>query len=93
MEFLNIFLPILLYILGAVLLLSLIILVVKLIDTVDKTNLLLDDTKKKIESLNGVFNIIDTVTDSMSLISDKIVETVFNLIGKIFNKKKKEGNE
>jgi len=88
------FFPIILYLLGSVLLVILIILGTKLIETVNKTNAILDDAYNKTKSLNGLFNAIDAVTDTLTMLSDNVVGTITSVIGKIFNKKsKKEINE
>ena len=84
------FFPIILYLLGTVLLVVLIILGVKLIYTINKTNQILDDAYNKTKSLNGFFNAIDSITDSLSNLSDSIVSNVTGIIGKLFNKKKKK---
>ena len=84
--------PIVLYVLGAVLLITLIILCVKLMATVDKTNKLLDDAYNKSKSLNGIFDAIDSLTDTLTSISDSIVSTVSTVIGKLFKKNKKIDN-
>ena len=89
MEFLHSFLPIVLYIFGIVLLIVLIILGIRLIQTIDRTNRLLDDVEEKVHSLNGFFHLIDTITDNLSFLSDKIVDTVSNVITRIFKRKKK----
>ena len=65
----------------------------KLIDTINKTNEVLDDLEKKAKTLNGVFSTIDSVTDTVSLISDKLVEGITSLIGKIINIKNKKKKE
>lgn len=83
------FFPIILYLLGSVLLVVLIILGVKLIYTVNKTNEILDDAYNKTKSLNGLFNAIDSVTDTLSNLSDSIVSNITGIIGKVFNKRKK----
>ena len=90
MEFLNVLLPILLYVFGITLLIVLIVLGIRLIQTIDRTNRLLDDVEKKVTSLNSFFNIIDTITDNLSFISDKIIDTLSNVITGLFRKKKKE---
>ena len=82
--------PIILYLLGSVLLIVLIILGVKLIYTVNKTNEILDDAYNKTKSLNGFFNAIDSLTDTLSNFSDSIVSNITGIIGKVFNKRKKE---
>ena len=90
MEELYQFLPIVIYILITILLVVLIILGVKLIETVNKTNAVLDDLEKKSKSLNGIFSTIDSVTDTVSMVSDKLVEGVAGLIGKAFSFRKKK---
>lgn len=90
MEFLNAFLPILLYIFGIVLLIVLIILGIRLIQTIDRANRLLDDVEDKVNSLNGFFHIVDTITDNLAFLSDRVVGTISGFISKIFRRKKKE---
>lgn len=83
------FFPLVLYTLGSILLVILIILGIKLIKTVDKTNMILDDAYNKTRSLNGLFNAIDHVTDALSSINDSIVSAVSSTIGRLFYKDKK----
>lgn len=87
------FFPIILYLLGTVLLIVLIILGLKLIYTINKTNEILDDAYNKTKSLNGLFNAIDSITDSLSNLSDSIVTNVTGIIGKIFNRRSKRERE
>lgn len=89
MEELLMFFPIVLYILGSILLVILIILGLKLINTINKTNEILEDAYNKTKSLNGFFNAIDSITDTLSNLSDSIVSNVTGIISKVFNKKKK----
>lgn len=91
-EMLQIF-PVILCLLGSVLLVVLIILGVKLIYTVNKTNEILDDAYNKTKSLNGFFNAIDSITDTLASINDSIVVNVTNVISKIFPKKKNKKKE
>ena len=84
-------LPLVLYFLGSILLVVLIILGVKLIITMNKIENVVDDISSKVKSLNGLFSIIDTTTDKLALISDKVVDGVSSVIKKVF--KRKEGNE
>ena len=93
MEELLKYFPLVLYILGAVLLVTLIILCVKLIHTVDKTNMILDDAYNKTKSLNGIFNAIDSITDTLSSISDTIVNALSGTLGKLFTKNKKKDED
>lgn len=81
--------PIVLYVLGSILLVVLIILGIKLIKAVDKTNEILIDTYNKTKSLNGFFDMIDTLTDTLSNLSDNLVCGITNVIGKIFHRRSK----
>ena len=90
MDFLMMVLPVILYVLGIVLVAILIIIGVKLIYTIDKTNQILDDIENKSKSLNGVFEIVDSVTDSLSIISDTIVDGLVGLVSRIFKRKRRE---
>lgn len=85
--------PFVLYTLGTILLIVLIILGIKLIKTVDKANVLLEDAYNKTKSLNGLFHVIDSVTDTLSSISDSIVGNLTAVIGKVFHRKKRRMEE
>ncbi len=93
MEFLQALLPVILYSLGIVLVIVLIILGLKAIETLTKMNALIDDAQNKLNSLNGFFNIMDTVTDKVSVITDTVVSTVTSVITSIFKKRKKKKEE
>lgn len=82
-------LSVILYVLGSILLVVLIILGIKLIKTVNKVNDVVDDIDTKQKKLNGVFDIIDTATDTLSIMSDKVVGTIVNVLSGIFSRKKK----
>ena len=90
MELFCLFMPIILYFLGAVLLVVLTLLFVKLIDTVEKTNFLLDNITAKAQSLDGLFDAIDSVGETISSVNFKLISTVTNIFEKIFHKKKKK---
>ena len=92
MEFLNILLPTLLYIFGIILLIVLIILGIRTIELLDKINKLTDDINDKVSSLDNLFSVIDRTTDGISLISEKIINSVSNLIINLVSRKRK-GNE
>ena len=93
MEALMEVLPVILYLLGSVLLVVLIVLGVKLINLIESVNTLVDDVQAKSASLNGFFNVIDNVTDTLAGLSDKFVNTVETVVGKIFRKKNKKLSE
>lgn len=86
-------LPIVIYLLLIVLLIIGIILGIKCIITMEKIDTVVDSVNKKVESLNGVFNIIDYTSDKLSLFTDRIVDLGGNLFNKIFLKKKKKKHE
>lgn len=64
-----------------------IIICIKLLYTIDKTNDVLTDLEKKLKSVDGVFTTIDKITDTVSTISDSFVSKSLMLLDKIFKKK------
>ena len=86
-------LPIILYVLGSILLVILIVLGIKLINTMNKIDNVVDDINVKVNKLNSFFAVIDYATDSLSTISDRLVDGVSGFIGKIFGRKKKKRKE
>ncbi len=85
MEFLGVILDSLLI----VLVIILIVLSLKALDTLNKVDAILDNTKKKLESLDGVFNLVDTVSDKLTLVTDTVIGSIVSFITSIFNKKGK----
>ena len=85
----NTFLLMILYILGAILLVILIVFVIKLISTVNRVNGILDNIDNKMSKLDNIFKIVDTMTDSLALFSDKLVDGLSNIIRKLFKKNRK----
>lgn len=90
----NSFLIMILGMLSSILLVILIILGIKLINTVNKIDNLIDGVENRLNKMDKMFGIVDTITDSLTLVSDKIVDGIMNLIKKVFTKKdrKEEGN-
>ncbi len=82
--------PIILYLLGTFLLVIMIILGFKLIRMIDKTNAILDNAYNKIESLNGIFKVIDSFTNVMSSINDRVIHNITNIMNKFLNNKKRK---
>ena len=93
MDFLNEVFPIILYFLGAVLLVVVIILITKLISTVDKVNILLDDVEEKSQSLNGLFDAIGKVGDTLSAANNRVTGFIAGVASKLFKEKKKRKKE
>jgi len=86
-------LPGILYLLGAILLVVLIILVIKLIKTVTKVNKVASEVEAKVDSLNGLFNVIDNATDKLSFVSDRFVDLIAGFFTGWFKKKKNKNIE
>ena len=93
MDFWLSFLPIIIYALIIIILVVGIILGIRLINTADKLNDLLDDTKGKVDSLNGLFNVIDFTTDKIANFSDSIINLTSRLVSHVGKKKKKYEEE
>ena len=72
------------------LLVVLIILGVRLIQILDRAEKVIDNVEEKVNSLNGLFYVIDKTTSSIDLISTKVVSSIVNLISKIFGKDNEE---
>ncbi len=87
------FFPILMYILGSILLVCLIILVLKLMYTVDKTNKILDDVESKVKSLDGLFSAIEKTSSTISSIGDRVLDKIFSITNWFRKKKKIEKEE
>ena len=81
---------IILYLLGSILLVVLIILGIKLINTMNKIQNVVDDINKKVDSFDGLFSIIDNTTDKLALLSDKMLDGVTFLLKKIFKPRKRK---
>ena len=92
-KFLQALLPVIIYILLIVLIIIGIIIGIRAIQTMRKLDKVVDNVNDKVESLNGLFNIVDFTTDKISLITDKVVDGASNLIGSIFKKRKRNKYE
>lgn len=88
MSFLLEFLPIIIYILLIIILLIGIVLAIKCLITLDKVEKVVDNVNEKVKALDGLFHIIDTTTDRIVLITDKVIEGITSLIVSLFATKK-----
>ena len=68
----------------------LIIVCVKLIYTMDKVNVLLDDAYRKLKSVDGIFSAIDTVSDTITVVGESVIGKALLIVDKIFKRKNKE---
>ena len=64
---------------------------IKLIKTLKKVDIVIDDVNTKMNKVNGVFDIIDRTTDYACSISDKIITAISNFINGLL--KKRKGND
>ncbi len=93
MEFLNLFLPVLLYILGIILLIVLIILGIRLIQILNRVDSVIDNVEKKINSFNGFFSIVNKATDGFMMIGDTVIQSILGIFSKIVNRNKNKKNK
>ena len=93
MDFWLSFLPIVIYVLLIILLIIGIILGIKSIITINKVEKVVDDVNEKVESLNGLFQIVDFTADKLVSITDKVVDGVSTLASKLLFRKKKNKEE
>lgn len=90
MEYLNDLFPVILYFLLIILVIVLIVLVGRVIGTLKKVDQVVDDVNRKVNKLDGLFEVIDNATDTLSIMSNRIVSIITNGIDKLFTKKKKK---
>ncbi len=84
------YLQFLLYVLGAVLLGALIVLVIKVVYSVNRVNSILDSVEHKMKTVDKAFGAVDRLVDSFSMVTDKVVDGIANGINKVFSHKKKK---
>lgn len=77
-------------ILTAIFLAFLIILCIKLLYTVEKTNIILTDIEKKLNSVNGLFEAVDNMKNAITTVGTTVFDYILHWVHQIFNKKEKE---
>lgn len=92
-EVLSAYLPIMVNILLCVLIIFLIIICIKIIKTMNKLETIVDDVDRKVQSLNGVFRIVDGVTDKLSALTEVISDSIILFFRGLFKRKKKNIKE
>ena len=80
----------LLYILGAILLGALIVLVIKIVYSVNHINAILESVEMKMKTVDKAFGAVDRLVDSFSAVTDKVVDGIASGISKVFSRKKKK---
>ena len=80
-------------ILIVILLVTAIVFLINGIQTLKKANKAVDDVNHKLASLDGFFSVIDSSTDFIVGMNDKLLSMIGNITNKIFKKKEKDKNE
>ena len=80
-------LPVIFYILGAILLVALIVLTIKLTITIHKIDKVVDNITEKVTALDGLFSVVNAVSNKFTFITDKVVNIIYSLIEKITKRK------
>lgn len=87
------YLLVLLVVFGIIFIISLIILIVRLNFTISKVDYILDDITAKLKTTNQVFEVVSKVSNSVSLINDRLVDVIVTFIANIFSKRKNKKEE
>lgn len=61
-------------------------LVIRLMKTLNKVDLILDDVSKKMNKVDGLFELVDTTTNYVSNFSDKIFSFIQSSINTLFRR-------
>lgn len=85
--------PVILFILAIILLVVLIILALRMMNTLKKVDQVVTNVNTKVSKLDNAFVVIDSLTDGLSSINDKIVNFIANGIRNFFKRKKKKGDD
>lgn len=88
MELMNSILIMFLILFGIGVLILLMVNLWKLKDTIGKVNTLLDDLNEKSQTLDGLFDTIEEVSDATRSFSTKFIGTVNRLFGKVPKRKR-----
>lgn len=87
------YLLVLLIVFGIIFIISLIILIVRLNFTISKVDYILDDITAKLKTTNQVFEVVSKVSNSVSLINDRLVDVIVTFIANVFSKRKNKKEE
>lgn len=82
-------LTVIIYVLLIILLIVAIIIGIKLIGTIGKVDVLLDDVTTKVKTLDKFFNLVDYASDRVSMLTDVVANFLSTNIKKIFGGSKK----
>lgn len=83
LEFLNSFLPVIIYILLIALITILIIMSLRFLKTLTKVDEIVDDVDDKVKSLDNFFSVMDIATDKIAFISDRVIDVISEVVYKV----------
>ena len=86
-------LPVIIYFLLIILIVALIAISIKSYSILEKLDKLIDNAADKVNSLNWFFSVMDKATDTISILSDKLVTVIVSSIQRIFTKKEEDKHE
>ena len=89
----NAFMLMILYMSLIILVVMLIVIAYRTIKVMKKVDQIIDDISIKSSKLNGVFNIIDTATDTVVQMNDTIVSFITSGMERLFNRKREKKDE
>ena len=78
--------PVIIYVLLAILIISLIVLTIRLIVVTDNTNKLVKNLEEKINKFNGVFNAVDSTCQAISFAGSKFSTFLTGIVSKLIRK-------
>ena len=67
-----------------------IILGIRSIQVMDKADRILDNVEDKVNTLNGVFSVINKTTSGLDIIGNKFIGVITDFLAKLFKRKKEE---
>lgn len=82
--------PIILYLVLSIFIVVGIVFLCKLINVLDKFNVILDDVNCKVKKLDNLFEVIDRGADAINSVTNKVSDVVVHSIMKIFRRKRKD---
>ena len=88
-EFLEMLLPIIIYLLLIAVLIIAIVIGIKVVTLLNNVNHLTESISDKVDSLNGIFKAIDFATDKVSDFTTKAVDKIIGLFSKVGRRKSK----
>ncbi|MBQ6323949.1 MAG: hypothetical protein IJI22_03855 [Bacilli bacterium] len=89
MFLLDVFLPVILYVVAIILLIVLIVLGIRVIALLDKVDRIVDNVEGKVNAFNGAFSVLERATNGFASITDSLIFNASTFVSKLFNNKKK----